>query len=89
MQIREWAYTDLRIYQRWDQVPRRSKHPLLTGNHVLIYKNIKVNNVLNVIIIQRANTKSCVGQHGPPTNAKVGSGAAEEGASPADWSHPL
>jgi hypothetical protein len=30
------------------------------------------------LIIQKANTKSSVGQHGPPTNAKVGSGAAEE-----------
>jgi hypothetical protein len=29
-----------------------------------------INNVLNVIIIQKANTKSSVGQHGPPTNAK-------------------
>jgi hypothetical protein len=32
----------------------------------------------SVIIIQKANTKSSVGQHGPPTNTKVGSGAAEE-----------
>ena len=27
------ANTDPWIYQRWDQVPRRSKHPLLTGGH--------------------------------------------------------
>jgi hypothetical protein len=26
--IREWAYTDIWIYQRWDLVPWRSKHPL-------------------------------------------------------------
>jgi hypothetical protein len=39
--------------------------------------NSEVNNVSNVIIIQRANTKS-VRQHGPPINAKVGSGAMEE-----------
>jgi hypothetical protein len=26
------AYTDFFKYQRWDQVPRRSKHPLLTGH---------------------------------------------------------
>jgi hypothetical protein len=38
----------------------------------------EVSNVSNVIIIQKANTKSSEGQHGPPTNAKVGSGAAEE-----------
>jgi hypothetical protein len=25
----KWANTDPRIYQRWGQVPRRSKHPLL------------------------------------------------------------
>jgi hypothetical protein len=41
-------------------------------------QNSEVNNVSNVIIIQRANTKSSVGQQGPPTNAKVGSGAIEE-----------
>jgi hypothetical protein len=34
--------------------------------------------VSNVIIIQNANRKSIVGQHRPPTNAKVGSGAWEE-----------
>jgi hypothetical protein len=35
-------------------------------------------NVWKVIIIEKAITKSSVGQHGPSTNAKVGSGAAEE-----------
>ncbi|XP_048730689.2 uncharacterized protein LOC125647898 isoform X1 [Ostrea edulis] len=29
--IDSWANTDPWIYQRWDQVPRRSKHPLSTG----------------------------------------------------------
>jgi hypothetical protein len=38
--------------------------------------------------IQRANTKSSVGQHGSPTNTNVGSGAIEEKASSADRSHP-
>ena len=28
-QRNKWANTDPRIYRRWDQVPRRSKHPLL------------------------------------------------------------
>jgi hypothetical protein len=28
-QRNKWANMDPRIYQRWDQVPRRSKHPLL------------------------------------------------------------
>ncbi|XP_056000244.1 uncharacterized protein LOC130048105 isoform X2 [Ostrea edulis] len=36
-----WANTDPWTHQRWDQVPRRSKHPLLTGHtrrepHILI-----------------------------------------------------
>jgi hypothetical protein len=38
-------------------------------------QNSEVNNVQNVTIIQKEITKSNVGQHGPPTNAKVGSGA--------------
>jgi hypothetical protein len=45
--------------------------------HVHI-KNREVNNVSIECIIQKANKKSSVGQRGPPTNAKVGSGAAEE-----------
>jgi hypothetical protein len=28
-QKKKWANTDLQIYRRWDQVLRRSKHPLL------------------------------------------------------------
>jgi hypothetical protein len=28
-QRNKWANTDPRIYRRWDQVPRWSKHPLL------------------------------------------------------------
>ena len=27
-----WTNTDSWTHQRWDQVPRRSKHPLLTGH---------------------------------------------------------
>jgi hypothetical protein len=50
--------------------------------------NGEVNNAPNVTIIQRANTKSSVGQHGPLKNAKVGSGAMEELASSVDRSHP-
>jgi hypothetical protein len=38
----------------------------------------ELSNVSNVIIVQKANTKSSVGQYEPPTNAKVESGAAEE-----------
>jgi hypothetical protein len=38
----------------------------------------EVNKVLSVIIIQKAYRKLSVGQHGPPTKAKVGSGAMGE-----------
>jgi hypothetical protein len=31
-QRNKWANTDPRIYRRWDQVLKRSKHPLLTGH---------------------------------------------------------
>jgi hypothetical protein len=41
-------------------------------------QNREVNNVSNIIIIEKANAKSSVGQHWPPTNANVGSGAMEE-----------
>jgi hypothetical protein len=27
-QRNKWANTDIRVYRKWDQVPRRSKHPL-------------------------------------------------------------
>jgi hypothetical protein len=30
-QRNKWANTDLQMYLRWNQVPRRSKHPPLTG----------------------------------------------------------
>ena len=36
------------------------------------------NIVLNAIIIPKTHTKSSVRQHGPPTNAKIGSGAMNE-----------
>jgi hypothetical protein len=45
------------------------------NNSSIIIQNSEVNNVQNVTIVQKAITKSSVGQHGPPTNAKVGSGA--------------
>jgi hypothetical protein len=41
----------------------------------------EVNNPLDISIIQNKRhnyTKSIEGQHGPPTKAKVGSGAMEE-----------
>jgi hypothetical protein len=31
-QRNKWANTDPRLYRRWDQVPRRGKHPMLI-NH--------------------------------------------------------
>jgi hypothetical protein len=41
-------------------------------------QNSEVKIIQNVIIIQKANIKSSVGQHGPSTNVKVASDAAEE-----------
>jgi hypothetical protein len=54
--------------------------PVWTRSYLFnfIVQNTEVNNVPNVIIIQKANTKSSVEQHGSPTNAKVGPGAMEE-----------
>jgi hypothetical protein len=60
-QIREWAYTDLWIYQRWDQVPWRSKHPLsidhtrrkppfLIRKTVLTVVKISVNNGITIVM---------------------------------------
>jgi hypothetical protein len=48
--------------------------------HNNYFKNGKweFKNVSNVIIIQKVNIKSSVGEHVPPTNEKVGSGAMEE-----------
>jgi hypothetical protein len=40
-------------------------------------QNSEVNNVSKVIITQNANANSSVGQHGPSTNAKVGSRVME------------
>jgi hypothetical protein len=31
-QITKWTNTDPQTCRRWDQVPRRSKHPLSTGH---------------------------------------------------------
>jgi hypothetical protein len=44
----------------------------------LFLLNYKVNNFSKIIIIQNASTKLSIGQHEPPTNMKVGSGAAEK-----------
>jgi hypothetical protein len=51
----------------------------IVSRHTAVYiQNSEVNNVSNAIIIQKANTKSSAGQHGPSTNAKVESDALEE-----------
>jgi hypothetical protein len=36
------------------------------------FQSSENNNILNVIIMQKANTKSIVRQHGKSTNAKAG-----------------
>jgi hypothetical protein len=41
-------------------------------------KNNNIQLISIRLIIQKAITKSSVGHHGPPTNAKVGSGVMEE-----------
>jgi hypothetical protein len=46
--------------------------------NVFVIYDSKVNNVSKIFIIQKANTKSSVGQHGTSTKAKVESGAMEE-----------
>jgi hypothetical protein len=40
-----------------------------------VIQNNEVNNLQNATIVQKAITKSSVGQHRPPTHVKVGSGA--------------
>jgi hypothetical protein len=45
-------------------------------DYLLYYSKYKIAKL--TITVQKAITKSIVGQDGPPTNAKVGSGAAEE-----------
>ena len=48
-QINKWANTDPRIYRRWDQVPRMSKHPLLTGHTRREPRSIIVNAELSAV----------------------------------------
>jgi hypothetical protein len=51
-QRNKWANTDPRIYRRWDQVPRRSKHPLLSPVPCTIL--LHVSNML----VKKSNTSS-------------------------------
>jgi hypothetical protein len=55
-----------------------TKYVTIDNVDVVEIQNGEVQNVSNIIIIQMANIKSSVGQQGPPTNARVGSGAMEE-----------
>jgi hypothetical protein len=48
-QINKWANTDPRKYWRWDQVPRRSKHPLPTGHTRCEPNSIIVNAELSAV----------------------------------------
>jgi hypothetical protein len=42
----KWANRDVLTYRRWDQVPRRSKHPLWTGcNH---YEPISIAEIISI-----------------------------------------
>jgi hypothetical protein len=47
--INKWAITDHRKYRRWDQMPRRSKHPLSTGRTRREPSSIIVNAELSAV----------------------------------------
>jgi hypothetical protein len=51
---------------------------ILASKFYIYNKNSEVNNVYNVMVIQKANTKWSMGQHGPSKNAKVGSSPMEK-----------
>jgi hypothetical protein len=78
-----------RACSAYDQFLSRGR--LLTDKLMLLgslqsrISNCEVNNVLNVIIIQRANTKSSVGQEGLSTKAKVGSVGSNVSVSQVLW----
>jgi hypothetical protein len=48
-QINKWASMDPQNYQRWDQVPKRSKHPLPTGRTRCDHSSIIVNEELSAV----------------------------------------
>jgi hypothetical protein len=48
-QINKWANKDPREYRRWDQVPRKSKHPLPTGRTRREPSSIIVNEELSAV----------------------------------------
>jgi hypothetical protein len=50
-------------------------HVQVVSRVILTIQNSAVNNVQNIITLQKVITNSSVGQHRPPTNAKAGSGA--------------
>jgi hypothetical protein len=52
----KWANTDLRIYHRWDQVPRRSKHPLSTGHTRRDPSSVIMNTELSAVKVSVPST---------------------------------
>jgi hypothetical protein len=57
-QINTWANTDPRKYRRWDQVPRRSKHPLPTGRTRREPSSIIVNAELSAVKVSVSSTSN-------------------------------
>jgi hypothetical protein len=52
----KWANTDPRIYWRWDQVPRRSKHPLLIDHTCRELSSMIMNAELSTVKVSVSST---------------------------------
>jgi hypothetical protein len=57
-QINKWANTDPRKYRRWDQVPRRNKHPLPTGRTRYEPSSMIVNAELSAVKVSVCQVRS-------------------------------
>jgi hypothetical protein len=55
-QRNEWASTDPRINRRWDQVPRRSKHPLLIDHTRRELSSMIMNAELSAVKVNVSST---------------------------------
>jgi hypothetical protein len=55
-QRNKWANTDPRMYWRWDQVPRRSKHPLLIDHTRCESSSMIMNAELSAVKVSVSST---------------------------------
>jgi hypothetical protein len=55
-QRNKWGNTEPLIYQRWDQVPRKSKHHLLTSHTHSEPSSMIMNSELSAVIIRVPST---------------------------------